>query len=245
MVKHPSCKCDNIQDLPGTSQQQLAALESPDVEEAAGALTSSPDSWRHPNKSQCSFPSQFFAVPAAHCGALGNALAEELLVAWFHKAVYIPALFPIALGLNHMLSFTLASKSRSRILQQRLSVPVIKDKAHFSLFQFPRTGQNLWGGGSPNQSRVERLEQREIKCFTPACLGKDVAEPVLCSDNFSFKGSNFLLFTMVKKPHVLPHKISTLLYHPLLPIYIKTVYSKHIICQQLVNQVFPSTNISH
>lgn len=59
------------------------------------------------------------------------------------------------------------------------------------------------------------------------------------------KGSNFLLFTMVKKLHVLPYKLSTLLYHPLLPIYIKIVYSKHIICQQLVNQVFPSSNISH
>lgn len=99
-VKHPSCKHDNIQNLPGTSQtkQQPAALESPDVEETAGALTSSLDSWRLPNKSQHSFQPQFFAVPAARCGALGNALAEELLVAWFHKAVHTPALFLIALG---------------------------------------------------------------------------------------------------------------------------------------------------
>lgn len=44
----------------GPHKQQPAALESPDVEETAGALTSSPDSWRLPNKSQHSFPSQFF-----------------------------------------------------------------------------------------------------------------------------------------------------------------------------------------
>lgn len=110
------------------------------MEETAGALTSSPDSWSLPNKSQSSFRSQFFAVPAARCGSLGKALAEELLVAWFHKAVSVPALFLIALGFNHVLSFTLAEKSRSRILQQRLSVPVIKEKANFSLFPFPRTG---------------------------------------------------------------------------------------------------------
>lgn len=93
----------------GPHKQESAALEIPDVEETAGVPISSLDSWRFPNKSQHSFRSQLFAVPAACCGSLGNALAEEFRVAWFHKATYISGLFLIVMGLNQMLSFTLAN----------------------------------------------------------------------------------------------------------------------------------------
>lgn len=64
------------------------------------------------------------------------------------------------------------------------------------------------------------------------------------SITFAFKGTKVLLYTMVKKS-VLPYKISTLPYHTRIPIYGKMVYSKHVICQQLVNQVFLSSSISH
>lgn len=146
----------------GPHKQQPAALEIPDVEETAGALTSSLDSWRFPNKSQRSFRSQFFAVPAARCGSLGNALAEELLVAWFHKAMYIPALFLTALGFNHMLNFTLANKSRSRILQQRLSVPVIKGKNELAYSNFQEQDKTFEVVVAPTKTEGRDLSKKNL-----------------------------------------------------------------------------------
>lgn len=99
----------------GPPKQHSAALQVPDVEQTAGVLLSSLDSWRFPNKSQGSFQSPLFAVPAACCGSLGNALAEEFLVAWFHKATYVSGLFLIVMGLNHMLSFTLPNNRSQEV----------------------------------------------------------------------------------------------------------------------------------
>lgn len=93
----------------GPHKEQSAALEFPDVEETAGVPISSLDSWRFPNKSQCSFRSQLFAAPAARCGSLENALAEEFLVAWFRKAMHISGLFLIVMRLNNILSYTLVN----------------------------------------------------------------------------------------------------------------------------------------
>lgn len=128
----------------GPHKQQSAALEIPDVEETAEVPISSLDSWRFPNKSQCSFRSQLFAVPAARCGSLGNALAEEFLVAWFHKAMYISRLFLIVMGLNHMLSFTLANNISQEVESYRRDsiCQWYRKRTNFNLpilFQFQRT----------------------------------------------------------------------------------------------------------
>lgn len=128
----------------GPHKQQSAALEIPDVEETAGVLISSLDSWRFPNKSQRSFRSQLFAVPAARCVSLGNALAEEFLVAWFHKAMYISDSFLIIMGLNHTLSFTLANNISQEVESYRRDSVCqgYKKRTNFSLsilFQFQRT----------------------------------------------------------------------------------------------------------
>lgn len=114
-VTHPSCKHKNNFNITvfktylGPHKEQSAALEIPDVEETAGVPISSLDSWRFPNKSQCSFRSQLFAAPAARCGSLENALAEEFLVAWFRKAMHISGLFLIVMRLNNILSYTLVN----------------------------------------------------------------------------------------------------------------------------------------
>lgn len=114
------------------------------MEETAGVLISSLDSWRFPNKSQRSFRSQLFAVPAARCGSLGSALAEEFLVAWFHKAMHISDLFLIIMGLNHMLSFTLANNVSQEVESYRRDSVCqgYWKRTNFSLsilFQFQRT----------------------------------------------------------------------------------------------------------
>lgn len=128
----------------GPHKQQSAALETPDVEETAGVLISSLDSWRFPNKSQRSFRSQLFAVPAARCGSLGDALAEEFLVTWFHKAMYISSLFLIVMGLNHMLSFTLANNISQEVESYRRDsiCQWYRKRTNFGLsilFQFQKT----------------------------------------------------------------------------------------------------------
>ena len=89
------------------------------MEETAGVPTSLLDSWRFPNKSQRSFRTQLFAVPAARCGSLGNALADEFLVAWFHKAMYVSGLLLIVMGLNHVLSFTSANNITQEVESYR------------------------------------------------------------------------------------------------------------------------------
>lgn len=61
-----------------------------------------------------------------------------------------------------MLSFTLANKSRSRILQQRLSVPVMKEKANFSLFQFPEQDKTFEVVVAPTKVEGKDLSKENL-----------------------------------------------------------------------------------
>ena len=138
-------------------KQQSAAPDIPDVEETAGVLISLLDCWRSPNKSPRSFRSQLLAVPAARCGSLRSALAEEFLVAWFYKAMHVSGLFLTVMGLNHMLSFTLANNRSQEVESYRRGSTCQwyrkRKKPSLSiLFQFQGTVQNLRGGGIPTST---------------------------------------------------------------------------------------------
>lgn len=167
----------------GPHKEQSAALEIPDVEETAGVPISLLDSWRFPNKSQRSFRSQLFAAPAARCGSLGNALAEEFLVAWFRKAMHISGLFLIVMRLNNILSYTLVNNLSQEVELDRKKNQYASDMGKEQLqpsFQYYSSFREFCKAFdivvAPTQAEGRNLS-KEVKFFSPGCSGKRMAEP--------------------------------------------------------------------